>query len=445
MLCTSIYFFSNHNRKIQFQNRLFQKAINTGDQLQEMDPKLVRDINEVSGGLYQKSVFVYDSSFHEIFAYHDNQEEAFSLDVSVLSVSNPNKPFYFKIGEKDAVVTLFDQSNFKYYIVVAAFDQDRADWLPQLRIVMFLCFIISVSIVIVSGYIFSLRLVAEISDLTQKVNSISANEFSRRLNAGSGKDEFQQLAITINNLLDRLKTAFDTERRFIDNASHELATPLASIGSQIDVVLQRERNAGEYKNVFRSILEDVRRLSVLVRSLLEIAKLSGSAKAVESTPVRIDEMLMRLPSEIKRINEDFEIKLLFGELPEDDDALTVMGNEELLFSAFKNIAHNACKFSADKTAIVTLSYENNHVKICIKDNGPGIGEEEQERIFQPFYRSAATSSKVSGSGLGLSLAYQIIRLYGGTIALESEPGKGSMFTIDMKSLDGTNLNAATAS
>src|SRR5690606_14477599 len=133
-------------------------------------------------------------------------------------------------------------------------------------------FIVSLVIVVVSGYIFSLKLVGSISDLTHRINRISSKEFSQRLYAGNEQDELQKLAATINALLDRLESSFNTQRRFIDNASHELSTPLASIGSQIDVALQRERRNEDYRAVLRSVYEDTQRLNLLVRSLLEIAK-----------------------------------------------------------------------------------------------------------------------------------------------------------------------------
>lgn len=435
LLCFSIYFFSYENRNSQFNNRLAQKAIGVSELLwtYNVAPELIKDINHTSpSALAHKCIIVYDDHFQSIFNYYDQKSDSVSIPVSILKRSINRKPHFFKINHKDAVSIWLNRHGKDYIFVVAAYDEDRADWLPKLRLILFSSFIISISIVIISGYFFSVNLVRAISILKEKIDHISSKEFSPRLTTGSGKDELQRLAITINNLLDRLQSSFDTQRGFIDNASHELSTPLASIGSQLDVVLQKERTNEEYRAVLKSVKDDVRRLGFLVRSLLEIAKISGSAKGIELAVVRIDELLMRMPGELKKIKPSYDVKLLFDELPDDEEDLIIYGNEELLFTALKNIAHNACKFSQDQTAIITLHAKDGNILVKIKDNGPGIKNEDFVKIFQPFYRSPDVTNLVSGTGLGLPLANQIIKLYGGTIRIESAIGKGTTFTVTLK-------------
>lgn len=397
-----------------------------------LDPTLIREINHTSpSALMNKSLLVYNEKLDPIFTYVDQATDSLSVPTAILKIALTKKTYFFKIHDKDAVAIVRKNNNTNYIIITAAFDADRAEWLPKLQLILVLSFVISLTIVIISGYVFSLGLVRSISDLTNRINHISSKQFSQRLSTGKGKDELQQLAQTINNLLDRLQSSFNTQRGFIDNASHELSTPLASIASQLDVSLQKERTTEEYKEVMQSVNDDVKRLGFLVRSLLEIAKISGSAKGIELAAVRIDELLMRLPAQLKKIKSSYEVKLIFGELPDDDHALTIFGDEELLFSALKNIVHNACKFSPDKTAIVTLNINDEKIIITIKDHGPGINAKEFEKIFQPFYRSADATNIASGSGLGLPLANQIIKLYSGSIDLKSEIGKGTIFTITL--------------
>ena len=434
LLCTSVYFASIENRNQQFQNRLLRKSVNTGDLLfkHRMPPEIVTEINKTSpSALLSKSISVYDTSFREVFVYTDEGTDTIKIARIIFDLALRQKVYYLTAGKKDVVAIEYRHLGKPYVIVTGAYDGDTAEWLPKLRFVLITSFFICISIVIITGYIFSVRLVKSISLLTNRVNHISTQQLSQRLPAGSGKDELQQLAITINNLLDRLQASFDTQRRFIDNASHELSTPLASIRSQIEVALQRERSTENYQQVLHSISDDITRLGVLVKSLLEMAKLSGSVKGMDLFPVRVDELIMRLPAELKKLDARNEVKLNFGELPDSEDDLLVYGNEELLFSAVKNIAHNACKYSGDFTATVSLNVENDRIIIAIADRGPGIAPEEQQRIFQPFYRSADINNLVSGFGLGLPLAIQIVRLYNGEIQLQSYPGKGSIFTITL--------------
>src|SRR5690606_2931165 len=178
-------------------------------------------------------------------------------------------------------------NNYNYIVVAAAYDSDRVDWLNKLKLILVVCLLLSVVMVLFTGYIFSLSLIRALSEFTHKIKHISSEKFSLRLDTGKGKDELQKLAITINDLLDRLQASFNLQRRFIDNASHELSTPLASIASQMDVALQRDRSSDEYKKALLSMNDDVKRLSMLVRSLLGIAKVSGSMGGTELTSVRI--------------------------------------------------------------------------------------------------------------------------------------------------------------
>lgn len=225
-----------------------------------------------------------------------------------------------------------------------------------------------------------------------------------------------------------MQQSFDLQKRFIAHASHELSTPLTSISSQIEVSLQRERAAGEYRQVMKSIHQDVLHMSKLTQTLLEFAKASGSAGGLEITLVRIDEVLFRLPSEMAKTNKAYSVLFEFDELPEEQDKLLVFGNEELLFTAIKNIVVNGCKYSESQQAVVRLNIHNEEIIITVQDKGIGIPEAEVAHIFQPFYRVNDDRIK-EGFGLGLSLASRIIKLHKGEIKASSKLGDGSLFTI----------------
>jgi signal transduction histidine kinase len=171
-------------------------------------------------------------------------------------------------------------------------------------------------------------------------------------------------------------------------------------------------------------------MSKLTQTLLEFAKASGNAGGLEINVIRIDEILLRLPSELAKINAAYSVRLEFRNLPEEEEKLLVFGNEELLFTAIKNIVLNACKYSTNHNAFVYLFAQNNSLKIEIEDQGAGIPEEQLKIIFQPFYRIDENRT-VPGFGLGLSLAERIIKLHKGTITVQSTLGKGTRFTIEL--------------
>jgi signal transduction histidine kinase len=427
--------FSYTSRVEQFKDRLKRKALSTAVLIKsnEIGPDLIKEMNRVSNsGLSYKSVDLFDFRYNETFSYNDDKKDTLVITDDILQKAKTNKIYFFKQGFREVVAIEYKEAEYNYVIVVAAYDEERVEWLSRLRIILAICFVGSISIVVISGYVFSVGLIKPINELTDKINHISSADLSKRLETGNGKNELQQLAATINELLNRLQQSFDTQRRFIDNASHELSTPLASISSQLDVALQRERNNDEYRNVLSSVNDDVKNLNMLVKSLLEIAKVSGSPKGIELSSVRVDELLLHLPGDMKKINSQYSVKLLFDEFPENEEAVMVYGNEYLLYSAIKNIVHNACKFSGNHTAIVKLKFDQDNIIVLIEDNGPGISRSEYENIFQPFYRSKALLNKVPGSGLGLPLADHIVRMYDGTIEVASQPGEGSTFIITLK-------------
>ena len=244
--------------------------------------------------------------------------------------------------------------------------------------------------------------------------------------------------LTLNELLNRLQESFDMQRRFISNASHELSTPLTAILSQLEVCLQRERSAEEYRHVLKSIYQDVQHLAKLTQTLLEFAKASGNPGGLEIDLVRMDEIILSLPGRVSKINSAYNVKMDFSHLPEEEESLLVFGNEALLFTAINNIVVNACKYSDDHLAQVSLEVIDNIISIYVTDQGKGIESSELEKIFQPFYRTEEARSE-GGFGLGLSLANRIIKIHKGTIEVTSGLGTGTTFQIQLpsaKSLEG---------
>lgn len=430
----TLYIFSYQDRVTRFNDRLHSKAMSTLELIRQEDvtPQLIKKINKSSAtSLYKKSIYIFDYRGKKDLKFDETDTAPISISDQIIDKVSKGRPYYFRIADRDAVAVEYKDKKSDFIVIVAGYDVHRAAWLNKLQWILGISLLISILIVLFSGYVFSLSLIKALSEFTHKIKHISSEKFSLRLDTGKGKDELEKLAVTINDLLDRLQASFNLQRRFIDNASHELSTPLASIASQMDVALQRERSSDEYKKALLSINDDVKRLSMLVRSLLEIAKVSGSMGGTELTSVRIDELLMRLPADLKKISPMYDVNIEFDDMPDEESALIIYGNEHLLFSSIKNIVHNACKFSEDKKSDVRLSFTTNQIVINIKDKGPGIDEHDLQNIFQPFYRSDRTQSYISGSGLGLPLAQRIISLHKGTIEVASKVGQGTTFTIKL--------------
>lgn len=431
LLCCSIYLLSVQDRTVHFRDRLKARGLTIYRlwKIHRLEPAILKDVIGVpSSALNQKSIHLYDNTGKLVLVENDKNAPALEVNHEILQKTLRGRDVFFKVGERDALS--FKAGN--NTIVIAAYDDDRVEWLKKLKLMLLLSFFVSIALVILVGYVFSLGLVRSIRKIAEKLNHISTRDFSRRLEIGENHDELDQLAATINNLLSRLQHSFETQSRFIDNASHELSTPLAVILSQLDIAKQKNRSKEEYEALIDSVYEDVSRLDLLVKSLLDLAKLSGSQSGLELRYFRIDDLMMQLPVSMKKINALYKVKLIFDEFPEDEEQMKVYGNEALLFCALYNIVHNACKYSSDNAAVIKLSFIDNGIGILIRDYGPGIEEKDLPHIFQPFYRSLNVNTTVTGTGLGLALAQNIIKLHNGTISVETKKEAGTSFWIEIK-------------
>jgi signal transduction histidine kinase len=432
LVCGTIYYFSYNARINSITTRLTNRALTTArflGQREIFDHELVQRIDSLTTiSLKNKTVQAYDYQNAKVYSYSDMPGDTFQVDREILDDARINGTRYFRVKEKEAVAYHYSNGNARMVVISAAEDVEGKQALRTLFNILLASFLMAIVFVLITGYFFSARLLSPIKKITADVKEISAQNLARRIKTGHSKDEWYELGTTMNELLNRLQESFNLQRRFISNASHELSTPLTSISSQIEVSLQREREAVEYKKVMQSIYQDVRHLSKLTQTLLEFAAAAGNAGGLEINLVRIDEIILTLPAELIKINAAYSVSIQFENLPENEQSLLVFGNEPLLQTAIKNIVINACKYSGDRHAMIELKVVEKKLAILIRDNGRGIPESELKFIFQPFYRVEENVSS-TGFGLGLSLAERIIKLHKGTIQVQSKLNEGTVFTI----------------
>ena len=434
MVCSSIYYFSYTARMNAIKTRLTNRAMTTArllGQKEIFDQKLIQKIDSFTTiASKNKTIQAYDNQNQQIYSYSNVKGDTLSIGKKILDDARIKGTLFFSIGNKEVVAYYYSNGSEGIVVLSAAVDVDGKKSLHDLLNILLLIFLIGNAIVLVTGYFFSTGLLLPIKKITSDVEDISAQNLTRRIKTGNSKDEWYQLTSTLNRLLDRLQDSFELQRRFISNASHELSTPLTSISSQLEVSLQRDRDAAEYKQVMQSIYQDVRHMGKLTQTLLEFAKASGNSGGLEIDLIRIDEIILELPFEISKINPRFSVSLEFEKLPDEEEGLLVFGNEILLSMAIKNIVVNACKYSDDQHAGILLKIAEKKIQILISDYGKGIPEAELDNIFQPFYRIEEDSVS-KGFGLGLSLALKIITLHKGSIEVTSELSVGSQFVISL--------------
>lgn len=431
----SVYYFSSLERAQIFKKRLTSRANNAAQIFSYFGDSSTNILNRINVStldpLLRKSVEIYNLKGKLYYAYSSEEHDTIGITDQVLNETIQSSQYFYDVRGREALAIRYAEENIPDIIViVAGYDQDGWIQLRQLKQIFVIALLVGIAVTLAAGHLFSKRLLKPVAQIIEEVNDISSHNLSHRIRTGETQDELNQLASTFNDLLDRLQESFNSQRRFISNASHELSTPLTSISSQLQVALQRERNTEEYRQVMQSVQEDVVQMRELTKSLLEIAK-TGSEGNIVLDEIRIDEVLFKVMSDIKKANHSYQVELNFIDSPDVEDyGFLVFGNSDLLYIAIKNIVENGCKYSTDNISRVNLSFSKTSTIIEVKSFGEPIAREEMQRIFQPFYRSTNSVGK-SGFGLGLALAKRIVGIHKGSLEVKSDIENGTDFVVTL--------------
>ena len=243
---------------------------------------------------------------------------------------------------------------------------------------------------------------------------------------GGPLDEFRELADTFDDMLDRLDTAFEVQKNFIQEASHELRNPLAVMRTNLDVVME---DPGAEIQDFRSAGEVARRaasrMSVLVEDLLLYAY--HERPNLERDPINLAVIVEETVTDFRAAAESEGIEFV----TDIAERLPVIGDSAALRRGLVNLLSNAIRVSVPHSCVmVTAGHDDEKVWLSVRDEGPGIAPAEVDQVFQRFWRGDLASARGEGrSGLGLAIVRQIAEGHGGRVTLRSAVGSGSTFTI----------------
>ncbi|MCE6987900.1 HAMP domain-containing sensor histidine kinase [Dyadobacter sp. CY323] len=436
----AIYFFSYSNVTEDFYDRLRSKAKSQAELLLKVQVPLINSevlkaLDETNRDLiYDENIFIFDEKNRLIYS-NTTTPQIKALHVSNYWLDEIRKSGQIRYQDGDyKVVGLYYKYPFNRAVVMlGAKDLYGQANLSNLSALLTVLFFIVTLIVAIVGWIFSKRALRPISKVMNEVEGILPQKLDTRLEVPNQKDEIGRLTTTFNKLLDRIETAFQMQKIFVANVSHELKNPLTKIRSQLEVSMLKERNTADYQVTIRSVLEDIEELAQLSNTLLELAKVSEDQRDLLTETVRVDELLLDCRQNLAVANPTYNILLNFDELPEDDTWLELIGNSTLLKTAFLNLMDNACKFSDDHLVSVSLHPTRGQLSLAFSDNGKGIPKDDQSLVFQPFYRSDNTAS-IKGYGIGLSLVERIVKLHNGNIVIQSNIPKGTTFRINFSRL-----------
>jgi two-component system, OmpR family, sensor kinase len=296
--------------------------------------------------------------------------------------------------------------------------------LSQLALLMGVGVLTAWLLAVTIGWLLAGRALEPVSALTEMAASIAATGgFGDRVSYSGPQDEIGRLAGTFNRMIDRLEATFQSQRKFIADSSHELGTPIAVIRGNADL-LSRPLPTDEAREAIRAIQSESGRVKRIVSDLLDMAELDLATDNV-SQSVRLDQLAQEVLTHTRAFAAGKRLHMLRA------DQVSVAGNPDRLLEMLLNLVDNAIKYTPDGGTI-TLSVRKvgRWAEAAVADTGIGIPREEQDKIFDRFYRvDKARSRARGGTGLGLAIAKAIVEGHGGEISVRSLPGHGSTFIV----------------
>jgi heavy metal sensor kinase len=267
-----------------------------------------------------------------------------------------------------------------------------------------------------------------IAAMTRAVRRTSGTHLEEKVPTTGSGDELDELATTLNEMMDRIRHSVERMQRFSANAAHELRTPLNALRSRLDVTLEHERTPDEYRKTLGETAEQVASLSEAVHAMMRLAQSEAGLPAELRVPVAVAALVQEVVEFFEPLAAEEGLSLELGALEE----ATVSGEPAWLRQALANLVDNAIRYTPEGGTIrVDMAHaEPDEAVVRVADTGVGIAAAELERVFEPFYRVRGGAARDGpGAGLGLALAREIARAHGGDVEVESEPGVGSRFAM----------------
>lgn len=292
------------------------------------------------------------------------------------------------------------------------------EYVRNALVTIFLVALVAGALALAGSWLVAKRALAPLERVATVAEEIEAHDLSRRL-AFRGKDEVARVAAAFDRMLERLQAAFDRQKRFTADASHELRAPLAVMRAEADVALERERTNAEYKWTLKSISQEVERADNVIAALLAAAR---SERPLEH---REPESLLDL---VAAVAERFEpvVRRNGLQLTISGDDVEGLVDHASLDRAVSAIVHNALDAAKSEVRILTQCADG-HASIRIADDGPGFTAEALQSATQRFWRGTPGSRE--GSGLGLAIADSVVRAHGGSLRLQNALDGGAVVTI----------------
>jgi heavy metal sensor kinase len=324
-------------------------------------------------------------------------------------------------------------ANGNFTLVVLQSLHSQKELLGDIRQTFYWVIPITLLLASVGGYFLARKSLAPVAAMATQARAMGAGNLHHRLVVKNSRDELGQLALSFNQLLERLEASFAQQRRFVADASHELRTPIAILRGETEVTLSRaDRTTAEYRETLAVLRDESQRLARIVEDLFTLTRADAGQLPLNLQDAYLDELAGQALVRARSLALAKNITLKSALLPD----LPIHADEALLGRMLLNLLDNAIKYSPPNTTVeLTLSREGDRYLVHVADQGAGIPPDLQARIFERFFRAdkarGRAETESGGAGLGLSIARWIVEAHGGRLELTHSDSSGSVFTVTL--------------
>ena len=418
-------------------NEIAQQTLSIYNKNGELDVEELLHIYAVYDRVMNAQILLVDSNGRGVTCTKtfNSQSGSFTVPGSIMDELHIDD--FYEMGKLDglhsethytAIVPVLIQGQPEYYVLVSMPATELVEFLKEIFRMFILACLIAIIGVFIMVYFAMLGLVRPLREMSAAARQYAKEDFSKRI-PPYNEFEFSELSTALNEMATNLASSEQMRRSFIGNVSHELRTPMTSIAGFIDGILDGTIPKSEQSKYLMIVSSEVKRLSRLVRSMLNLSRIdAGEMKLSKSNFDVVEVVLSTIFSFEQQLNEkSVDTRGL------DSDKVTIHGDSDLIHQVIYNLIENAVKF-VDEGGYIEFSFgeDEDNVYISIKNSGTGIEREDIPRIFDRFYKTDKSRSQdKSGVGLGLFLVRSIIKLHGGDIIVESVVGEFCEFTISI--------------
>jgi len=414
----TVYLLFAHFRQEEFAALLAEKAQTTAKlliEVKEIDYKMQRIIDSNSiNNLYNENTQIYNEDKKPI--YKSNDTLSINWAKEDLGQIKTKHQVFKKIGDYDVLGLYYTFDNKGYYVVVSA--EDTYDnKLNYLKYLLLGAFIIGTAVVWILSFSLSKRALKPLDDFRKRIQEITDRNLKIRLARDKRQDEVNALANSFNQMMDRIDNAYNRQKEFTGNASHELRTPVARIAAQLENLLERDDLNADVKLNIASIFDDTFQLSEIISSLVALADINSSEHNFSFVKLRLDELVFNTVTQLTKVYPDFKLKFEIENNSENNAEPEISGDEILLKIALLNLFKNAYLYSDNHFPECVIKQGDKQVYLVITNTGQAPELDDTGTLFDAFYRGSNVGH-TPGSGIGLGIVKRILEYHQADIVFQ---------------------------